>query len=1053
VSRWPCALLFACAALAAAPAERVLDDFRDLAPWQVSHTDDVAAAIAGASDATGAALRLDFDFRDARGRPVNGYATARRALALDVPENFELAFRVRGEAPVNDLQLKLIDPSGDNVWWLRRPDFEFSRDWRELRVPKRRIEFAWGPTADHTLRRIAAIEFVVSSGRDGGRGSVYFSHLVLRELPPPDAAPARPRLTASSALPGHPAAAAMDGDPATAWRSDPGRDRRPRLDIDLGGVRELSGLVLHWRHGERAAQSAVRRSRDGRHWQTDTIAVARSGDDEFIALGDTAARHLRLDFAADAAPIGLAEIELKDPDWAATRNAFYRHVAAASPRGRYPRGFVEQAYWTIVGVDGGEAPALLSEDGAIEPRRGGYSIEPFLVVDGRPLRWADVAATQALADGYLPMPSVTWQSDGIELDIEAFARGTRETAMLIARYRVRNRTDAPLALTLELAIRPFQVNPPAQFLGVPGGVSELRALRWDGERLRIDGDVLLPLDPPDDFEPRAVDGTPLASVSGAARRGVREVRDPSGQASGALRYDWRLPAHGEREVALVVPLAGAVARVELGRLAPAAWVERERAAVAAAWRARLERVRLVLPPAQRHLADALRTAQAQMLISRDGAALRPGTRAYARSWIRDGAMIAEALLRLGEVDAVRDYVDWYAPYQFASGKVPCCVDHRGADPVPENDSHGELIHAIAELYRHDGDRAALARRWPHVAAAIGYLDQLRASETGAANPAFRGLLPASISHEGYSAKPMHSYWDDFWALAGYRDAVELAEVLGHGEEARRIARSRDDFHRDLAASLALAVKTHGIDFLPGCAELGDFDPTSTTVALVPAAAEGMLPPAPLRNTFERYWREFAARAAGTRAWDDYTPYEWRNVGAFARLGWRQRAQQAIAFFFATGARPRAWHQWAEVVGRDPRAIRFIGDMPHAWIASDFVRAVLDLLAYERDADRALVLAAGVPVDWLDGDGVGIDGLRTQYGTLSYTLKQNGKSMILRIAAGAHPPGGFVVPWPYSTPPGAMHGARWQDGEVHVPAAPAEVTIERHAGADGGDDAR
>ena len=31
---------------------------------------------------------------------------------------------------------------------------------------------------------------------------------------------------------------------------------------------------------------------------------------------------------------------------------------------------------------------------------------------------------------------------------------------------------------------------------------------------------------------------------------------------------------------------------------------------------------------------------------------------------------------------------------------------------------------------------------------------------------FRGLLPESISHEGYSSNPVHSYWDDFFALRG-----------------------------------------------------------------------------------------------------------------------------------------------------------------------------------------------------------------------------------------------------------------------------------------------
>ncbi|KAG1319051.1 hypothetical protein G6F63_014925 [Rhizopus arrhizus] len=85
-----------------------------------------------------------------------------------------------------------------------------------------------------------------------------------------------------------------------------------------------------------------------------------------------------------------------------------------------------------------------------------------------------------------------------------------------------------------------------------------------------------------------------------------------------------------------------------------------------------------------------------MLISRVGPRLQPGTRSYARSWIRDGAMISEGLLRMGRSDAVRDYINWYAPYQFENGKVPCCVDARGSDPVPENDSHGELIYSIAE---------------------------------------------------------------------------------------------------------------------------------------------------------------------------------------------------------------------------------------------------------------------------------------------------------------------------------------------------------------------
>ena len=426
---------------------------------------------------------------------------------------------------------------------------------------------------------------------------------------------------------------------------------------------------------------------------------------------------------------------------------------------------------------------------------------------------------------------------------------------------------------------------------------------------------------------------------------------------------------------------------------------------------------------------------------RDGAALRPGTRSYARSWIRDGAMMADALLRLGENDAVRDYVEWYAPHQFANGKVPCCVDHRGSDPVPENDSHGELIHLIAQWYRYGGDKKALERLWPHVASAVAYMDQLSASETGAENPAFKGLMPASISHEGYSSKPMHSYWDDFWALTGYKDAVDIAHALQRNDNEKRITASRDRFQHDLLRSLDLATASHSIDYLPGCVELGDFDATSTTIALSPANAQADLPQDKLRATFDRYWNGFIERRDENKSWDDYTPYEWRVVGAFTRLNQRNRAAAASDFFFDTGARPSAWNQWAEVVGRDPRKQRFIGDMPHGWVASDFIRSTLDRFAYERG--DSLVLAAGVPTSWFDGDGIAIDHLRTPYGEVSYRIRRVARGFAIHVDAQHAPPGGFVFAWPGEKSPiiaGGNKDVMWKGGELYFHAARADFLI-------------
>ena len=162
-------------------------------------------------------------------------------------------------------------------------------------------------------------------------------------------------------------------------------------------------------------------------------------------------------------------------------------------------------------------------------------------------------------------------------------------------------------------------------------------------------------------------------------------------------------------------------------------------------------------------------------------------RFYAQSWL----LTHYISLTPGEIEHFRAYVAEF---------------RRGADPVAEHDSHGELVYAIAELYRYGGDLGLLRTLWPHVDAAVRHLDTLRAAERGPANPSgpprvTQGLLPASISHEGYSAKPMHAYWDDFWALRGYKDAVLLAQALGDEAAARRIAASRDEFRHDLLASI------------------------------------------------------------------------------------------------------------------------------------------------------------------------------------------------------------------------------------------------------------
>jgi hypothetical protein len=176
----------------------------------------------------------------------------------------------------------------------------------------------------------------------------------------------------------------------------------------------------------------------------------------------------------------------------------------------------------------------------------------------------------------------------------------------------------------------------------------------------------------------------------------------------------------------------------------------------------------------------------------------------------------------------------------------------------------------------------------------------------------------------------------------------------------------------------------------------------------------VLPESALVRTFQRYWEFFVRRRDGVEKWDAYTPYEMRNIGAFVRLGWRDRANELLDWFMKD-RRPAGWRQWAEVVDHDPRHARFIGDMPHTWVGTDFVRSVMDMLAYERESDSALVLCAGVSEKWLGGEGLSVKGLQTRWGTVAYTLRRKGDVLKLALDSSALrvPPGGidFAVPIP------------------------------------------
>jgi hypothetical protein len=415
---------------------------------------------------------------------------------------------------------------------------------------------------------------------------------------------------------------------------------------------------------------------------------------------------------------------------------------------------------------------------------------------------------------------------------------------------------------------------------------------------------------------------------------------------------------------------------------------------------------------------AFRTAAGHILINRDGPAIQPGPRRYTRSWIRDCVIMGAALAKAGLPDPLRVFLTWYAPFQREDGFIPCVVDRDGIDWLVEHDSHGQFLWGVREVFRSGGDRGFLTEMAPHVRKAADHLISLRRQRMGPDQPeACRGLLPESASHEGYLAHPVHSYWDDFWGVRGLESAACLAEAMGMDDDAARWRAEAADFQSDLLASIRHVIKKHRLSYIPGSVEWADFDPTATSNAIAMLDFAAVLPQAPLQAMFDTYLDGHRRKHDGRMEWNQYTAYEIRIIGALVRLGRRADAA-ALLEFFLTDRRPAAWNQWPEISWRDPRAPGHLGDVPHTWIAAEYMLALTSMVADWREADGSLVLAAGMPWGWISEEsGFSVRNLPVRHGTLDFEIRAHGADSIgIGIGGAFAPPSGglFIAP---PLPPG------------------------------------
>lgn len=968
--------------------------FEDPGQWQVFASGQAQGKLSRVAAPDGrSGLRLDYDFHGG-----GGFVVIRRTIALKLSDTFEIGFLLRGDGPPNHFEFKVASPGGANVWRHLRQHFTLPATWTDFRFHERELPFAWGPAGGGAPADVEAVEFVIAAG-PGGKGSIGLACASLEDqtLHAPLA------IRSSSHRDGHPPEAAFAGYARTEWRAEPD-DAQPWWALDFGRSLRFGGLVIDWPDGLPPRRYAVELSDDGVSWTSLYRATCALGGRSYLPAPGAQARHLRLTFA-DAGCAALRLVSLRPDAFSSTPNEFIHSVAADSPRGWYPRYWHrEQSYWTPVGSPEGKRRALINEEGLVEVDEGGFSLEPFVLTPKGLVTWAEVTSSVALEKGGAPLPQVAWKTNDFSLEILPWVDGRGNDLTLRTTYRLKV-TQPHEGMRLVVALRPFQVNPPWQAFRNLGGRSPIRQVSYEAAGMRVNDRLVFSSPNPAAMGAALFEeGGVIGFLAQGKMPAAGPIEDSSGLASAAML--WELP-RGAKSLEVSVSVSYFGSRIEA--------VANGRAKALARWRTKLGAVRWQVPACAEPAFDCLRTAAGHILINRDGPAIQPGPRRYTRSWVRDCVIMGAALAKIGQPAPLREFLIWYATFQREDGFVPCVVDRDGIDWLVEHDSHGQFLWGIREVFRHGGDARFLRQMLPHANKAATYLISIRqqrmtAEYQSGEHTACFGLLPESASHEGYLAHPVHSYWDDFWGVRGLEAAADLATAAGLAQHAATWRNEAAAFQSDLLRSLATVIADKQLAYIPGSVEWADFDPTATSNGIAMLDFADALPAGPLHAMLATYLDGFRRKHRGEIPWNNYTAYEIRIIGAFVRLGKRDIANELLAFFLSD-RRPLEWNQWPEITWRDPRSPGHLGDVPHTWIAAEYILALASMVAAEREASSSLVLASGMPWAWIaEDDGFAVRNLPTRYGPLTLRIQVLGSGAIqVEIAATITlPPGGLTI---------------------------------------------
>ncbi|MCB1152191.1 hypothetical protein KDL45_00980 [bacterium] len=678
--------------------------------------------------------------------------------------------------------------------------------------------------------------------------------------------------------------------------------------------------------------------------------------------------------------------------------------------------------WTAIGTTKSTTEPVVDPAGLVTPWLDGWSLDTWVRVGDKTLFPSRHAAPKQTVHDPAPQVVTYFESDGVFLEVESFACIMRKRPVVMHRARVQNLTDETLKPQLYFAIRPYN----------PEGVSTVHGIRYfaDGY-FSVEGRLGV-----------VFSGKPDRVVCSSYRDGdcshmldaavdTYESACDTGLATAYARFTLTLGGGATAEQTLVMPIDGEDVKpataMELRRFDYRDW----RVRVHSQWLEVVDHgLSIEVPDADVQRLFALN--KAYLCLFDDGDEICPGPLTYHHFWFRDAAIMIAALDKMGFPDRARQKLLLYPKKQKSDGFFQ--------SQDGEWDSNGEAIWTLAEHFRMTGDEDFLNKVVRAIGDGARWIENKRLTKAPAGSP-HQGLLPPGYSAEHFGPNDYY-YWDDFWALAGLRDAWKVTEHLGYRSDYLAFEKMYEQMTYDLRASLKTVERRLGEALIPaGPYRRMDSGAIGSLVSVYPLRVLKSDDPLVV-NTLNAIERVSTLDGAFFQHINHsgINPYLTMHMAQVHLMqgdpkGWAL-ARKVMKMATPTGT-------WPEAI--NPRTGGgCMGDGHHGWAIAEWLLFVRNALLMENE--DILVITPLLPREWTAwGQRVVVRSAPTHYGAVSFVIEMRDNEIVLNMAPEyRHAPRKLEWRLPMSVREALVDGQMTavNGHRMQVPAGTKEIRVPR-----------